>query len=128
MSKFQVGDKLRYICGDSQWDAYDNEVAYGMEGIVSDIDNDGEIEVAFVRRFSNSIDPEDLELVAPTNKKREFLERLQSLMREFDAEIVFSCNHTYKTIKTTITIGDTNIVRNEVYGVCADNIMDFDKE
>ncbi len=126
MSRFKVGDKVRYKRNESLW--YNDTIRDGAEGeVVGRGLLDNEVLVCFPNAASN-IPIGNLELVPPTDPKREFLERLQSLMREFDAEIVFSCNHTYKTIKTTITIGDTNIVRNEVYGVCADNIMDFDEE
>ena len=54
--------------------------------------------------------------------------RLQSLLREFDAEIVFHCNYKQETLGTSIIVGESELRRNEVYGVTADNIMDFDKE
>lgn len=60
--------------------------------------------------------------------KTAFLTRLQSLLKEFDAEIVFHCDNKQETIATSIIVGKSEIRRNEVYGVTADNIMDFDKE
>ncbi len=113
MSKFKVGDKVYMKHDPEEW------------GVITEICEDNYKHPYVVKNdvFTDMYAEHEL-----LGTKEAFLERLQSLMREFDAEIVFSCNHTYKTIKTTITIGDTNIVRNEVYGVCADNIMDFDKE
>ncbi len=128
MSRFKVGDKVRYISGDSQWNDSDNEVAYGMEGIVSGINDDGEVEVSFVCRFCDYIDPENLELVAPTDKKREFLERLQSLMRDYDVHINSYFDQSDEINTMTLVIGTETVCYSYTDNLTADNIMDFDKE
>ena len=62
------------------------------------------------------------------DKRTAFLTRLQSLLREFDAEIVFHCDYKQEMLATSIIVGESELRQNEIYGVTADNIMDFDKE
>ena len=68
------------------------------------------------------------ERIEHIDRRTAFLTRLQLLLREFDAEIVFHCNHKQETLATSIIVGKSESCRNEVYGVNSTNIMDFDKE
>ncbi|MBD5173815.1 MAG: hypothetical protein HDT08_04170 [Bacteroidales bacterium] len=107
---FKAGDKVRVKCTD-------------IEDIVIDVCNGN----AFLKK-GGYWNVKTLELVESLDRRTAFLTRLQSLMREFDAEIIFHCDYKQETLATSIIIGESEIRRNEVYGVTADNIMDFDKE
>ncbi len=92
MSKYKVGDKVRYTVEERLW-FVERQITVGDEWtVVGKGFYDDEVCVDF--GVADDICIEDLKLVEPSGPKREFLEKLQSLMREFDAEIVFSCNHT----------------------------------
>lgn len=62
------------------------------------------------------------------DRKTAFLTELQALLRKYDAEIVFHCDYDLHTLSTSIIVGGCELRRNEVYGVCPINIMDFNKE
>ncbi len=118
MSRFKVGDKVKII--GSLTEA--GKAKIGQVGEILDIDwKDGACFVLYPKG-QDWVREADLALVtsAPTDKKREFLERLQSLMREFDAEIQYfdglamRIGNSYEAWSS-----DT---------ISADNIMDFDKE
>lgn len=75
-------------------------------------------------------------VIAPDDKKREFLERLQALLREFNAEIVASiwqkdAMNTKPLMQIDIDgqkpIIYENTLHNGYVFVNANNIMDFDK-
>ena len=122
--KINKGDRVRFI-GD--YDYYVEDVLKkGAEYTVVDADM-CDCDLA-VQCTAYSVSGEDLELVEPYDRRTAFLTRLQSLLREFDAEIVFHCDNKQETIATSIIVGKSESRRNEVYGVTADNIMDFDKE
>jgi len=113
MSRFKVGDKVYMRHDPEEW------------GIISEIceDNYKHPYVVKTEHFEEMYAEREL-----LGAKEAFLERLQKLLREFDAKITFDCRYEYESCETIITIGDTSIVRKEVYGVTADSIMDFDKE
>lgn len=113
MSKFQVGDTIRHKAS-----GYVGTILSGNDAEGYSVRYPCDDEEYFVRK--NEIDFVD--------SKGAFLQRLQALLREFDADISFDYSCEYESCETIITIGDTRIVRKEVYGVTADNILDFDKE
>ena len=122
--KINKGDRVRFI-GD--YDHYVEDVLKkGAEYTVVNAGMCG-CDLA-VQCTAYSVSGEDLELVEPHDRRTAFLSRLQSLLREFDAEIVFHCNYDIHTLSTSIIVGDYEMQRKEVYGVNDFNIMDFDKE
>lgn len=146
MSRFKVGDKVRYKSSESQW--YNDTIRDGAEGeVVGRGLLDNEVLVCFPKAASN-IPIDNLELLAPADKKREFLERLQSLMREFDAKInigvdveskIWNCGVIFDLGNDRIFFPvffleeeyDPAIAAKRPftnYPITADNIMDFDKE
>ncbi len=128
MGKFKVGDKVRYKRDESLW--YNDTIRDGAEGeVVGRGLLDNEVLVCFPNAASN-IPIGNLELVSPTDPKREFLERLQSLMREYDAKISIN---GYEVSGLLIEIGDAGVYYNmdeysPMQELTADTIMDFDKE
>ena len=127
---FKVGDK---VATTKPYNIVINCIAttipIGKEGVIERVDGE-ELLVYFfsydcaLTWMANEVGP-----IQPIDYcKPAFLTRLQSLLREFDAEIVFHCDNKQETIATSIIVGKSESRRNEVYGVTADNIMDFDKE
>ncbi len=117
MSKFKVGDKVKII--GSRTEA--GKAKIGQVGEILDIDwRDGACFVLYPIG-QDWVREEDLVLLAThSDSKREFLERLQSLMREFDADI-----HYFDGL--AMRIGNSY----ETWSfdtITADTIMDFDKE
>ncbi len=127
MSKFKVGDKVRYKRNESLW--YNDTIRDGAEGeVVGRGLLDNEVLVCFPNAASN-IPIGNLELVSPTDPKREFLERLQSLLLEFDARIYDHDNFRLYIDFGIHGEGFGRIVYSDTEGeITADNIMDFDKE
>ncbi|MBD5314660.1 MAG: hypothetical protein HDS08_00590 [Bacteroides sp.] len=120
--KINKGDRVRFV---GEYDHYVEDcLKAGNEYTVVDADMCG---CDAVRCTADSVNGEDLELVEPYDRSTTFLTRLQSLLREFDAEIVFHCDYKQETLSTSIIVGESELRRNEVYGFTADNIMDFDK-
>ena len=121
--KINKGDRVRFI-GD--YDHYVEDVLKkGAEYTVVDADMCG-CDLA-VQCTAYSVSGEDLELVEPYDRRTAFLTRLQSLLREFDAEIGDSGIRLLKGME--ITFGtDTPRIRYNHCTINADNIMDFDKE
>jgi len=113
MSEFKVGDKVYMRHDPEEW------------GIISEICEDNYRHPYVVRTEYFEEKYAECELLGV---KEAFLERLQKLLREFDADISFDYSCEYESCETIITIGDTSIVRKEVYGVTADSIMDFEEE
>ena len=72
--------------------------------------------------------PDVLELVEPYDRRTAFLTRLQSLLREFDAEI--EINPYYETAAClSLWLNKECAFKNkEARMITADNIMSFDKE
>lgn len=149
MSKFQVGDKVRYKRKTGPWagPCFEYYIRDGDVGVVSDKGfYDGHVIVKF--GVADYVPIDELELIETSDPKREFLERLQSLMREYDAEINIGLNVDGKEsnggiliemsndrIFLPIILGDTNdapaiVVQRSYsnYPITADNIMDFAKE
>lgn len=67
--------------------------------------------------------------VTPIDKRAEFLGRLQSLLREFDACVIPRCavSGTYER-GLRLMVGNDEIVYRSRNELNADNIMDFEKE
>ena len=124
-NEIKIGDRER-ITGDYTHYA-ESALAKGEVYTVVHADRIGGYDLA-VQYTVYSVEAEDLEVVEPLDHRTAFLTRLQSLLREFDAEIIFHCDNKQETIATSIIVGKSESRRNEVYGVTADNIMDFDKE
>lgn len=137
MSKFQVGDRVRMtrtVCIDYA------TFPQGTEGYVVRNDSKG-LWVEMPNSENGKLTSwwcldSNIELVAPADKKREFLERLQSLMREFDTKILISADCNGRP-GMGIKIGSKMVViradktengKYETVWFTADNIMDLDKE
>ena len=121
---FKVNDRVRFI-GD--YDHYvERTLEKGEEYAVTYVDSVGNCDLS-VPCTAYSVSGEDLELVEPYDRRTAFLTRLQSLLREFDAEIGDSGIRFLKGME--ITFGtDTPYIRYNHCTINADNIMDFDKE
>lgn len=113
MSKFQVGDKVWLKHDPEEW------------GVITEICEDNYKHPYVVKTEYFDEMYAECELLGV---KEAFLERLQSLLREFDASIDFWYDYIDQTCGTIIKVGDTEINKNEVDGITPDNIMDFDKE
>jgi len=124
MSKFKVGDKVRYTDSEGPW--VDYQVTKGCEGVVTGRTDDGDIEVNFGGYAE--VFEENLELVTPADPKREFLQRLQALLRDFDARIYSDFDQSDEINTMTIMVGNDEFRYTYVDFITADNVMDFDKE
>ena len=111
---FKKGDRV-FLKGDNSFGGTIVEVGAYCADIVWDCE-------------PNEIYLQLLDAIEHTDRRTDFLTRLQSMMKEFDAEIIFHCDYKLETLATSIIVGESELRRNEVYGVTANNIMDFDKE
>lgn len=126
----QVGDRVRVV-KDSL-----NKSNVGKFGVITDLRNDGVVGIRLDgQSYSEYCHNGLLERVEPYDRKRDFLERLQSLLREFDASIVGGQDEyshddfvkiSFKDIKSEM------IYRNGDVATFASinhlNIMDYEKE
>ena len=127
--KFKVGDKVRFT-GDYTLYA-EGALEKGEEYAVTYVDSNGNCDLS-VPCPVYTIDAVDLELVEPYDRRLDFLRRLQSLLREFDASFV-----VHKTDMPVSVYFKDNVVPSVSIGkeinkgcgvvVTADNVMDFDK-
>ena len=126
---FKVGDKVATTKPyDIAINGNTTTIPIGEEGVIENVDGE-ELLVDFPGYYcALTLMANDVEPIQPLDRRTAFLTRLQSLLREFDAEIIFHCDNKQETIATSIIVGKSESRRNEVYGVTADNIMDFDKE
>lgn len=133
ISKFKVGDKVEII--GSLTEA--GKAKIGQGGEILDIDWENGTCFVLFPKGQDWVREADLALVtsAPADKKREFLEKLQSLLREFDAKIqVYAGEDGDCGIGFYIGEPEENHIwyTNEWGGnkfdfpITADNIMDFD--
>ncbi|MDE6246656.1 MAG: hypothetical protein K2M41_02285 [Muribaculaceae bacterium] len=125
---FKVGDKVtanQYY--DIDINGYSTTIPIGEEGVIEDIYSD-ELLVSFGNYGVSLIRPiSEFESIPPLDRHTAFLTRLQTLLREFDAEIGDSGIRFLKGME--ITFGtDTPRIRYNHCTINADNIMDFDKE
>lgn len=76
-----------------------------------------------------ALNSRDLEIVTPIDKRTEFLGRLQSLLKEYDACVIPRCavSGTYER-GLRLMVGNDEIVYRSRNELNADNIMDFEKE
>lgn len=115
MNKFNEGDKVRIMQRESTHEIL--EVMDWYDGTFY--------------KLSDSSDlwrEEYLTLVERYDRRKDFLARLQSLLREFDAEIEFWYDYIDECCGTIVKVGGSEIDRYEAYRITADNVMDFDKE
>lgn len=123
-NEFKQGDRVRYI-GDDDDLGYDLPLCSGMDYVVAKV-NDSEVDLETPYIFTD-VDINDVEPIQPLDRRTAFLTRLQSLLREFDAEIGDSGITRIEGVE--ITFGDnTPCIRYKHCTLNADNIMDFDKE
>lgn len=114
--KFNVGDRVRLKSNGSIVD-----VVIAKDGWIGYDEN---------RRIAGSCPMEEVEPISP---KTAFLTRLQSLLREFDAEIEYHIGSDDKSDYSeypAITIGRERLTYDNCDGasLTSDNIMDYDKE
>ena len=131
-SKFKVGDRVRYAKEDGPWSEW--QIHKGAEGVAKNVIRDL-VDVQF--DSTDCIYADELELVEPYDPTTAFLTRLQSLLREFDAEIRFVEDDYspaiifmgHKDEKTRFGEFVDGVVLYSNHGcISADSIMDYDKE
>ena len=110
---FKVGDYARIKCNGRICRVDIADEGTGLVGVIE------------YPKYANTYSVADIESL---DRRTAFLTRLQSLLREFDAEIIFHCDYKQEMLATSIIVGESELRQNEIYGVTADNIMDFDKE
>jgi len=126
MSKFKVGDIVRIIGSGTEA----GKAKIGQIGEILDIDwKDGACFVLYPKG-QDWVRKTDLVSVisAPADPKREFLQRLQALLKEFDAEIYFIFDPIGEEYGMVIRAKDFEIYRPGTIGLSVKNIMNFDKE
>ena len=120
-NEIKVGDRVRYT--------YNNRSG---EGVVRECYDDGMyfIHEGCVDLGGMLLDETQLEVIEPAPRadpNSEFLKHLQSLLSDYNAEIIASCDPDGTTY---LSIGDKNAkweVEYENKDITADNIMEFDK-
>ena len=127
---FKVGNKVRFTGDYAHY--VERTLEKGEEYTVTDVDSGGNCDLS-VSCTAYSVNAEDLELVEPCDRKTDFLQRLQSLLREFDASIGYFigddeeygwCDYPFLKIGNEII----KYPAGEIDQITADNIMDFDKD
>lgn len=135
--KFKVGDRVRFTRKDCHW--IETSIHNGDEGVVIG-DGSGyfpnSVDVNF-SGVSDEISVNDLELVESYDPTTDFLTRLQSLLREFDAEIRFVeddyspaiifMGHKDETTRFGKFVDGVVLYSNHGC-ISADSVMDYDKE
>lgn len=124
MSKFEKGDRVM-------------ATDCGKLGVVQDVDADGCV-VLFDDGEDTWVEDELLDKSdePPYDRKRDFLCRLQSLLRDFNACIMLGAKGSYcgddvESVTMSVILGDDCIdytITDFNTEITADNIMDYNKE
>ena len=137
---FKVGDKVtanQYY--DIDINGYSTTIPIGEEGVIEDVDYD-ELYVSFSGYgVFLTLPASDVEPIQPLDRRTAFLTRLQSLLREFDAEICYregDCElhidlgdgNRFDRISYPFEYPDYDINDVGRLNLTADNIMDFEEE
>lgn len=109
--KFKVGDFVRYK----------NRDAISKVTIVKDAWVAIDTPVA----TAESCPVEDVEKI---DNKDAFLFEMQALLDKYNASVYVDFDQSDETYTTTIAFGEDSVKYSHTFGICVDNIMDYDKE